>query len=830
MNQLTAALMLSLAVATGGGLQAAGDRLPPSLKFRRAEQAAGGGQVSSVIQGRVTSEDGEPLPGASVVNLETLGGTTASGDGTYKLQVNRDGTYNIRVSFIGFKSVTRVVVVAGTATADFTLIESSVPAAEVVVSATRAGKRTPVTYQTITGEELKKINFGTDIPFLLSMTPSLVETSEAGNGIGYTSMRIRGSDASRINVTIDGIPLNDAESQQVFWVDLPDLASSVESIQVQRGVGTSGNGSGAFGASVNILTASPGNEPAASVTGALGSFNTHKMSVMASTGLMAERISFMMRYTALQSDGYVRHSGSNNKSMFMTGVYSSGKSRLKANVIIGTERTGISWWGVTPEMMAVDRRYNVAGAYTDEEGVEHYYEGQTDNYWQNHYQLIYSRTLSTGLLLQTAAHLTTGEGYYEQYKEDEDRADYGLPPIVGGTETITSTDMIHRKWNDNVFYGVTWALKYEAGKIDAVIGGAVNRHDGDHFGNIEWMKYPGTTEKGFEWYRNNGLKDEFNIYGKLNRMLTDRISAFADFQFRHIDYSMAGPDDNLLELSLNEKYNFFNPKGGLFFSITPKQDVFASVAVANREPTRANFKDAIGDAEAVPMSERLTDYEAGYTFRSSAATLNVNLYYMRYHNQLVPTGELSNVGYPIMTNVKESYRTGVEISGSVKPFDFMLLRGSLTLSRNKIKDFVEYYTDYNTTDWSEQYVSHDLGLVDIAYSPSVITSADLAVEPFKDGTLTFSGKYVGSQYFDNTMSEARKLDPYFVAGITAGYSLKFTGVREVKFQFSVNNLLNSMYISNGYGGNWYEDGVEKTWAYYFPQAGINYMMKINFNF
>jgi iron complex outermembrane receptor protein len=293
---------------------------------------------------------------------------------------------------------------------------------------------------------------------------------------------------------------------------------------------------------------------------------------------------------------------------------------------------------------------------------------------------------------------------------------------------------------------------------------------------------------------------------------------------------MAGPDDNLLELSMNEKYNFFNPKGGVFFSVTPAQDLFASVAVANREPTRANFKDAIGDSEAFPLPERLTDFEAGYTLRSSVATLNLNLYYMMYHNQLVPTGELSNVGYPIMTNVKDSYRAGAELSGSLRPAEFLTWNLSLTLSRNKIKDFVEYYTDYNTSDWSEQYLSKELGLVDIAYSPSVILSTDVVLTPFNKASLRLSGKYVGSQYFDNTMSEERMLDPYFVAGITAGYSFAFAGIKEASVQLSVNNLFNSMYISNGYGGNWYEDGIEQTWAYYFPQAGINYMVKINVNF
>jgi iron complex outermembrane recepter protein len=805
LNQLAAALILSL--------------LPLSASAQRA-----------AISGIVTGEGGDPLPGAAITIVGTRDGTSAAGDGTYKLPLSSDGSYVIRVSFIGYSPEIRSIIVTGPTTANFILFPTSVPAAEVVVSATRAGSRTPVTYKTVGREELRKNNFAADIPFLLAMTPSLVETSESGNGIGYTAMRIRGSDASRINVTIDGIPLNDAESQQVFWVDLPDFAASVESIQVQRGVGTSGNGSGAFGASVNIQTVSPGSEPAASVTGSFGSYNTLKQSVTAETGLMGDRVALMMRYSALQSDGYVRHSGSDHRSMFLTGVYSNGQSRLKANVIIGEERTGISWWGVTPEMMEIDRRYNVAGAYTDESGTEQYYKDQTDNYWQNHYHLIFSRNLSRSLLFHSAAHLTDGKGYYEQYKEDSELSEYGLAPVVAGSETITESDMIHRKWNDNVFYGVTWALKYDAGGTDAAIGGAVNRHDGDHFGRVIWMRNPGSVEKGYEWYNNNAIKDEYNIYAKVNQVVLPRLSLFADLQYRIINYTMAGPDDNLFVMSLQRRYHFLNPKAGIFFSPTPVQDIYASVAVAHREPTRANFKDAMGDDAATPQPERLTDFEAGYVLRGSAASLNVNLYYMLYNNQLVPTGELSNVGYPIMTNVRDSYRTGLEISAKLKPAGFLEWNMSLTLSSNKIKDFVEYYTDYNTSDWTEEYKSNFLGTVDIAYSPPVIAGSELVLIPFKGGEVRFVGKYVGSQYFDNTMSHRRRLDPYFVANALAGYGFSFPGVKEATVSIAVNNLLNTMYVSNGYGGNWFEDGVEQTWSYLFPQAGINYMLRLNVNF
>jgi iron complex outermembrane receptor protein len=792
MKQMTAALLLSLATVT--------------VVAQRA-----------TVSGTITGEDGLPLPGAAVVAVGTLGGTAAGIDGRYLLTLGRDGTYEIRVSFIGYRPVTATVEVRGSVTADFEMQPVAIPAAEVVVSATRAGNRTPVTYNTISGEELKRSNFGADIPFLLSMTPSLVETSEAGNGIGYTAMRIRGSDASRINVTIDGIPLNDAESQQVFWVDLPDFASSVESIQVQRGAGTSGNGAGAFGASVNMQTVSPGAEPVASVMTGLGSFNTFKQSAVAGTGTIRDRVSLLMRYSGLRSDGYVRHSGSDHRSMYVTGVYTAGRSRLKANVIIGEEQTGISWYGVTPEMMESDRRYNPAGVYTDAGGVERYYENQTDNYWQNHYHLIFSRNMGRGLLLHTAAHLTDGKGYYEQYKEDRRLSEFGLPPVEIGGEVFSRSDVIHRKWNDIRFYGVTWALKYDGGGTDAAIGGAVNRHDGDHFGRMIWMQYPGDTESGYEWYINNAVKDEFNIYGKVNRMLLPRLSAYADMQMRLIAYRMAGPDDNLLLLDQEHLFRFFNPKAGLYFTPAPGHDLYASRAVAHREPTRANYKDAVGDDQATPRPERLIDLEAGYSLRSATASLNVNLYYMLYRDQLVPTGELSNVGYPIMTNVSDSYRAGIEFVTALRPVEFLEWNMTITLSRNKIRDFVEYYIDYNTSDWSEEYRSRELGLVDIAYSPSVTGASELVVRPFPAAELRLSGKYVGSQYFDNTMSDARKLDPYFVSNAVASYRFAFRGMKEAVVSLAVNNLFNSMYVSNAYGGNWYEDGDEQTWHITFPR-------------
>jgi iron complex outermembrane recepter protein len=787
-------------------------------------------QSRSRVQGVVTDQNGDPMPGATVIIEGTYSGTATAADGSYSLQVNREGIYNIKVSFVGYHSQSREIDITGTVTANFRLEPAALPANEVVVQATRAGSRTPVTYSNIDSEELRKANYARDIPFLLSLTPSLVETSEAGTGIGYTAMRIRGSDASRINVTVDGIPVNDAESQQVFWVNMPDFASSVENIQVQRGVGTSGNGAAAFGASVNIQTMSPGSTPSLSTETLFGSFNTRKNSVKAETGLLNDRFAFMLRYSEVKSDGYIRHSGSDHRSMFLTGVYSANRSRLKTNIIIGEERTGISWWGVPAEMLDTDRRYNPAGIFTDSDGETQYYTDQTDNYWQNHYHLIYSRNMGSGWFLHTAAHLTTGNGYYEQYRSDNRLSAYGLEPVVIGGETIARTDLVRRRMMDNIFYGTTFSAKYIGGTTEAVIGGAVNRHDGDHFGRVIWMRHAVNTDKDYEYYNNKGVKDEFNIYGKLTIDLLPQLSLFGDLQYRRIEYAMTGLDDNLVAMNHNYKYNFVNPKAGLFYSPSVGNSFYASVAVAHREPTRANLKDAIGDDDATPQHERLTNFEAGYLLRKSNASLGVNLYYMTYNDQLVPTGELSNVGYPIMTNVKESYRRGIEITTSVKPAEIVELNGSVTLSNNRIANFTMYYTEYNTNDWSEEYKSKELGITDIAYSPSIVASGALTLFPVRGVTLRTTAKYVGSQYFDNTMSDERKLDPYLVTGATAAYSFSFRGVQEAVVSLDVKNLLNNLYVSNGYGGIWYEDGVENTWAYYFPQAGRHYMLRMAITF
>jgi iron complex outermembrane recepter protein len=781
------------------------------------------------IKGRVVDENGNPLPGTAVTVIDTHTGAYANSEGEYSVNISETGFYRLRFSFTGYEQVIREVKVPDSAIVNVELKRKLQMTQEIIVSATRAGSGTPVAFTNISGESVRKQNSGQDLPFLLGLTPSLVETSEAGTGVGYTGLRIRGTDGSRINVTVDGIPLNDAESQQVFWVDLPDLAASVDNIQIQRGIGTSSNGSGAFGASINIKTTDPGNKPSAQISSSAGSFNTFRNMAMAETGLLAGSFALQVRYSDIRSDGYIYRTGTDNRSALINAVFSRGRSLLRANVIMGEEHTGISWWGVPSEMVAVDRRYNPAGEYKDTAGNIRYYENESDNYRQNHYRLIYSLDLNQ-VLFNMAIHYTKGEGYYEEYREDQPYADYGLPDLILGNDTITATDMIRRKWMSNDFYGMVWSAALKKERIDAVVGGGINIYDGDHFGKIIWMRNPGDTEKDYQWYFNEARKGEFSIYGKVSYKLTEKLSGFGDIQYRSVVYDMNGIDDDLRDLTQSHDFHFFNPKAGLFLKISNNQDAYVSIAAAGREPTRSDFKEATGDPGSTPEDETLYDAEAGYNYRSDAVNLGLNLFGMFYSDQLIPTGELSNVGYPIMTNVDKSYRTGIEMTADIKPFNRLEWNISVTASRNKIPGYTGYYIDYNTADWSSVYKSIDMGTVDIAYSPSLTGFSDLSYSLTTYFRMHLVTKYIGKQYFDNTMSRNRMIDQYIVNNLRFDFTRAFRGSGGIDIRFTAANILNSLYESNGYGGLWYEDGKERSWAYYFPQAGINFSLGIDIKF
>lgn len=801
------------------------------------------------LKGYVQGEKGEPLYGANVFFPDIQKGVVTNFDGSFEIKGLKAGKRTLKVSYLGYKTKEIEVDVSSKSVLYVSLKKSDILSGEVIVKATRADSKTPFAFTDISAEEIQSRNTGEDITYLLNLEPSVVTTSETGTGFGYTAMRIRGSDATRINITVNGIPLNDSESQGVYWVNMPDFANSVSNIQIQRGVGTSTNGSGAFGASVNFKTENFHTKAFAEIDGTFGSFNTFKTSAKAGSGLINDRFAFDIRLSKMTTDGFIRNAFADHKSFAVNAAYITEKSLLKASIISGNQRTGITWWG-NPDVAENGREYNPAGEYTDYFGQTRYYDDQTDNYIQTHYQLHYSHEFNSNLNFSVAGHYTRGDGFYEQYKpaygawSSNDFEDYGLNGIklgdslvfIGNKQyvfpdsTIKSTDMIRRKMMANDFYGGVFSLNYSNEKLNFSFGTAWNKYDGDHFGNILWTQWGGDYAKDYEWYFNNGTKTEFNAFAKANYAVLQNLNLYADIQYRNISYLMEGNDDDLRVLDQTHDFNFVNPKAGLFFTPNQYQTVYASFAMANREPTRANFKDAQGDEEAMPSAETLYDYEAGYSYTGKAFGVKVNFYYMSYKDQLVPTGEKSSVGYDIMTNVEKSFRRGIEISTVVKPIDFISWNASLTLSQNKIENFVEY-ANYYDENWSWLYFkAKELGETDIAYSPNVIASSQLSFIPAKGLTISLISKYVGEQYFDNTSNEERKIEAYFVNNALVTYDFTTKLVKNISLKLQVNNLLNAEYESNAYGGFDYVNGEYANWSYYFPQAGINFLAGASFRF
>jgi len=697
---------------------------------------------------------------------------------------------------------------------------------EVVVSSTRANHRTPTTFTNLKASEVRKIMVMPEVPTAIAFSPSVVMTSENGAALGNQTFRVRGSDATRTNVTFDGVPLNDAESQAVFWANMPDLTSSLQTMQIQRGVGTSANGAAAFGATLNMQAAQPALAPYGQVSAAYGSFNTFKLNVAAGTGRMRRGWSSDIRYSLGKTGGYIDHSGSNQQSLFVTGGYSSSRRILKMNLFHGVQHTDIAWEGVPEAEMAKNRCYNPSGLYTGSDGNVVRYDNETDNYRQTHLHLHYTEQLSERFKLNATLYYTRGKGYYEQYKEAAKLSKYGLPVYNEGTTTISATDLIRRKWLDNNLWGVIVTAAYTTGKTNALLGISGSFFDNRHFGNIIWAQYPQAVPAGYEWYRNTGKKPDMSAYLKVTQQTGDRWNVFGDVQWRYAGYNMNGLDDDLADIVQEHKYHFLNPKAGITFAITPQQRAYASFATGHREPARADIKDALKyGGTSIPRPETLYNGEAGYELHHQVWTISANLFYMYYIDQLVNTGKMNDVGYALMENVPNSYRTGIELSLGVRPVKVLQINGNIAYSRNKIKNYVAY-VDASTADWEAlpQREEH-LGTTDLAFSPGWVGAADVSCEIIKGLSVGLTAKYVGKQYYDNTSSIDRRLDAYFVNNVLLQYQFDFR-----KFfaglQFSVNNLWNAGYISNAAVYRW-DAGDEKIVnRYFFPQPFRNFMMKL----
>jgi len=791
------------------------------------------------LEGKVTGE-GEPLAGASVVVKNTFYGVSAGSNGQFEFSNLKEGEYTLKASFIGYETKEVEVKVPGDDNISIQLEPATVMTGEVLVEATRAKDKTPVAYTNISEEIISGRNMGQDIPYLLQLSPSFVATSDAGAGVGYTNFRIRGTDLNRINVTVNGIPLNDAETHGTWFVDQPDLASSLENIQIQRGVGTSTNGAAAFGATINLQTNTLNKDAHTKYSAAAGSFNTFKNTISAGTGLLNKHFTLDVRLSKVNSDGYIDRAYSDLKSFFVSGGYYSENTVLKANVFSGWEETYQSWNGVPSVRLNNDlegiQRYEEHWLYTPQQTEEminsdsrtynlYTYENQVDNYQQDHYQLHFSHKFSQYLNLNTSAHYTYGRGYYENFKENEDLVDYQIPVIEIGEETIESTDLINRKWLDNHFYGLTFSLNYQKKKSDFTFGGGWNTYDGNHFGNIIWAQFMGAADYNHEWYRNNGLKKDYNLYAKYNYQIIEKLSLFADLQYRRIDYTIDGIDDDLRNITQKHDFNFFNPKFGVFYEPASNQEMYLSVAKANREPNRTAYVDIAAYQEA-PVYETLYDWEMGYNYSSAVFTGGVNLYYMDYKDQLVQTGEINDVGAPIMVNVDESYRAGIEIQAGLVITRNLQWQGNATFSRNKIKDFTEFVDNWDT--WEQE--TFDLGTTDIAFSPDVIANSQFSFEPAANLFLSLNSSYVGKQYIDNTSSDKRSLDPYFFNNLKVDYSFSGKVFDEIKLHLMVNNLFNEKYESNAWVYSYILGSERYEMDGYFPQAGTHFMVGMNFNF
>lgn len=777
------------------------------------------------FSGRVSDTKGNPLIGANVYFEDSYSGTITDTNGEFSIRNIRPGSYTVIVSYMGYETLAKDIQISADIQMNFSLERAAYLVDEVIVRGLRAGFNDPVTRDNISAEEIEKQNFGRDIPLLLKYTPSLVSSSDAGNGVGYTGFRIRGTDANRINITVDGIPLNDAESHGVWWVNMPDFASSVENIQIQRGVGTSTNGSAAFGASVNFQTSSLREKAYASVNTGYGSFNTLRNSLSVGTGLINDHYTLDLRLSDLHSDGYIDRAETDLQSLFLTAARYSEKSIIKFNMILGKEKTYQAWDGVPGELLGSDRTYNGTGMYTDSSGKVRFYENETDNYRQNHYHLHFSRELGRGFWFNTTLHYTQGAGYYEQYKEDQSFASYGLSDLNISDSLISSSDLIRQKWLDNDFYGLVLSFNLKRSQYELNFGGGANQYLGDHFGEIIWSRFAGSSEKGQPWYEGTGNKRDYNFFTKVNYSILNNLQVYGDLQVRGIDYEIEGIDDNLRDISQTHNFLFFNPKAGINYRPDNRQRLYLSMAAANREPNRSNYVDA-DPLQPLPVHETLFNYELGYEYSRNTIEALLNLYVMDYDNQLVLTGEINDVGDPVMTNVKDSYRIGAELSAAFRLHPSLSMGGNIGISRNRIQNMVSYVDNWDY--WSdpenlEIQIREESGETEIAFSPSVVTSGNLTWQPIKGMEISFQSKYVGKQYIDNTQSESRKLDPWFTSDLLINYSVPVKMLSALELRFMLINLTDHTYESNAWVYRYYSGGEEQLMTGYYPQAGIHFM-------
>jgi iron complex outermembrane receptor protein len=798
--------------------------------------------AQSLLTGTILNESGDPLPGATVeiVNLNLATSTDAYG--FFKFPGVYEGKHTLRVNYIGYAIYERKFEMSSGTSLDVALTEDVAILQAVEVNSLRVEQKDPFSFSDLNKEDIKRNNFGQDIPYLLRNTPSVVATSDAGAGIGYTGVRVRGSDATRTNVVINDVPLNDSESQATFWVNLPDLASSTNSIQLQRGVGASTNGAGAFGATLGIETKGYEEDAYVELINTFGSFDTRRHTLNLNSGRLDNNLVFEGRLSLINSDGYIDRATSDLKSAYLSAGYFGDDFSVQGFAMLGSEVTYQSWYGapesrVKGDLEELQNHYdrNVGTIYnTVEDSINlfnsdrrynyYLYDNQVDDYNQNHFQLHLNKQHKNNVSTQLVLHYTQGSGFFEEFRFQNAFADYGFAdPVVDGA-TVSFSDLVRRRWLDNDFYGVVGSVNFGNSVTDVKIGGAFHRYEGDHFGEIINSDLGELDFIGANYYFGESTKDDGNIYTKVNYKLNDNLEVYGDLQLRRIDYKTKGTDNDLVNYDIDENFTFFNPKFGITYSLDQDQILYTSIGVANKEPSRSDFIDAL--TNEVPQHETLYDLEAGYKKLVGDFTLNANLYYMLYENQLIPTGELNDVGSVIRMNVDESFRAGIEIDGTYKMNSKLYVGFNAAFSQNKIKNFDEVVYDYTN---GFDIIFNNFTDTDISFSPNVIAGLQLVALPAKGLEVGLYPKYISRQFLDNTSNVDRSIDDYLVTDLIASYQLEIKKLKEVSLNLKVNNLFDVEYSANGYTYNYiFEDLVVENFLY--PQAGINFLAGLTVRF
>ncbi|WP_040247058.1 TonB-dependent receptor [Psychroserpens mesophilus] len=687
---------------------------------------------------------------------------------------------------------------------------------EVLVKAVRVDAKSPITHSNVTKKEIAKRNLGQDIPVLLNFLPSVVTTSDAGAGIGYTGIRVRGISSQSTNITINGIPYNDAESLGTFWVNLGDFASSVESLQLQRGVGTSTNGSGAFGASINVLTDAVSKEANGEISNSFGSFNTRKHTVKFSTGLLNDHVEIAGRLSNIASDGYIDRASTDLKSYFLQASFIDDNTLIKAITFGGSEVTYQSWFGIDGQTLKDNRTFNPAGIYTDDNGNTQFYDREVDDYKQDHYQLHWNQRYDNQWSTNIGLNYTYGRGFFEQFREDDDFETYGFQPLTVNGQPQTTTDLVRRRWLDNDFYVFNASANYKNNNLDMIFGTSFSHYDGDHFGEVIWAEFASQSDIRDRYYEGNGKKNDFSVFTKASFRLNDKIQLYGDLQLRNVNYATSGINSNLTQFLVDENYTFFNPKAGITYELNTNNDLYFSYARANREPSRDDFEN---NAEIEP--EQLNDFEIGWRHKKNNFSFNANAYLMLYNEQLVLTGNIDGVGNPIRTNSGESYRLGLELEALIPVSSKLTLQPNLTLSSNKNKETI--------ISFDGELVN--LGKTDIAFSPELIAANAIVYQPIKNLQISLLSKFVGEQYMSNTEADLSKLDSFFVNDFNIAYTIETKSIFDaITFTGLVNNILNEKYVSNGYYFTFDDDftnpGTIATveGAGFYPQATTNFLL------